>query len=191
MGLQIDVMQNAANGCRAEGRDYLVFHRLVGQILAGPVRAMQSLGNRFQTGEFNDLCPLHGGNLLRTARRALPTVGEQARQAIPAIPFTYTPNRGFITFQPGGDRTLTFPGSDSQNDLGSLYLKPRQGTAVSGGMQSLLIPPSNGQFLWSASTHEATSHAAKGLTSSIAGTSNSLQVLRAETLVPQPSRGLA
>ena len=67
-----------------------------------------------------------------------------------------------VTFEPGGDRTLTFSRSDSQHDLGSLHLEPRQGTAVSGGMQSPLIAPSNGQSLWSASTHEATSHAAKG-----------------------------
>jgi hypothetical protein len=162
MGLQIDVVQNAANRCRADGRDDLVFHRLTGQILTGSVRDMQPLGDRFQTGEFNDLCPLHGGNLLRMARRALATVGEQARQAIPAIPLTNPPNRGFVTFKPGGDRTLTFSSSDRRHDLGSLHLKPRQGTTVSDGMQSPLIPPSDGQFLWSASTHEATSPAAKG-----------------------------
>src|SRR5208283_637648 len=38
MRLQIDIMQNAANRCRADGRDDFVIHRLAGQILAGPVR---------------------------------------------------------------------------------------------------------------------------------------------------------
>ena len=66
-----------------------------------------------------------------------------------------------ITLQPGGDRTLTFPSSDRQHDLGSLHLKPRQGTMVSGGMQSRLIPPSNNQFFWSAPAHEVISHAVK------------------------------
>jgi len=103
-----------------------------------------------------------GRDLLRPSRIALPTVGEQARQAILAIPFTNTPNRGDITFQAVGDRLLTFLSSDSQHDFGSLHLKPRQGTIVSGGMQDLLIPLSNGQFLWSPPTHEVTSHAIEG-----------------------------
>jgi hypothetical protein len=92
----------------------------------------------------------------------LPTVGEQARQAILAIPFTNTPDRGFITFQACSDRTLTFLSSDSQHDLGSLHLKPGQGTTVSGGMEDFLILPSDSQFLWSPPTHEVTSPAIKG-----------------------------
>jgi hypothetical protein len=122
---------------------------------------------------------LHGRNLLRTARIALPPVAEQTRQAIPAISLASPPNRGFITFEPGSDRTLTLPGRDGQHDLGSLHLKPGQGTTMSRGMQSILIPARNYQFLWTASTHEATCHAAVPgpLFTSIADSSNSLQVL--------------
>jgi hypothetical protein len=43
-----------------------------------------------------------------------------------------------------------------------LHLKPRQGTIVSGGLENLLIPPSDGQFRWSTPTHEVTSPAIKG-----------------------------
>src|SRR5271157_619244 len=134
MGLQIDVLQNAANRCRADRRDDLVIHCLAGQVFAGPVRDVQPLGDRLQTGEFNDLGPLHGGNLLRATRIALPAVGEQTRQATLAITFAGPPNRGFVTFEPGGNRTLPFPSSDGQHNLGTLYLEPGQGTALGGGM---------------------------------------------------------
>jgi len=134
MGLQIDVLQNAANRCRADRREDLVVHRLAGQVLTGPVRDVQPLGDRLQTSEFYDLCPLHGGNLLRAARITLPAVGEQTRQAPLAITFAGPPNRGFVTFEPASDRTLPFPSGDGQHNLGTLHLKPRQGTAVGGGM---------------------------------------------------------
>jgi hypothetical protein len=165
MRLQIDVVQDAANRCRTERWDDLVLYCLTGQVLAGPVGDVQPLGYRLQASEFDDLCPLHGGNLLRTAGITLPTVRKQTCQAILAIPLASPPNRGFVTFKPGGDRTLTFPSSDGQHDLGSLDLKPGQGTTMGGGMQSILIPSSNCQFLWSAPTHEATSHAVNGQSS--------------------------
>jgi hypothetical protein len=105
---------------------------------------VQRLGNRFQTSEFNDLCPLHRGNQLGMPRIALPAVGEQTGQTIVAIPLTSPPNRGFVTLQTGSDRTLTFSRSNGQHDLGSLHLKPGQGVTLGGGMQSALIPASNG-----------------------------------------------
>jgi hypothetical protein len=180
MGLQIDIMQNAANRRGANRRDDLVMHRLAGQVLAGPVRDVQALGYRLQTGEFNDLCPLHGGNLLWVAGIALPAVSEQTCQTMLTITITSSPNRGFVTFKPSSDRTLTFPAGDGHHYLGPLHLKPGQGTAVGSGMQSILIRSSNCQFLWLASTHEATSHlpCCQGpLFISIADSSNSLQVL--------------
>jgi hypothetical protein len=162
MGLQIDVVQDAANRCWADSRDDLVSHGLTGQVLAGPVGDVQPLGNWLQAGEFDDLCPLHGGNLLRVARVPLTTIDEQTCQATLAITLAGPPNRGFIAFKAGSDRTLPFSGRDSRHDLGSLDLKPGQGTTVCGGMNSLLISPSNGQFLWSAPTHEVSSHPGNG-----------------------------
>jgi hypothetical protein len=75
MRLQIDIVQDAANRGGAERRDDLVIDRLTSQILAGPVSDMQPLGQRFQAGEFNNLCPLHRRNLLRMAQIVLATVG--------------------------------------------------------------------------------------------------------------------
>jgi hypothetical protein len=165
MRLQIDVAQDAANRCRADRRDDPVVHRLAAKVRTGPVREVQPLGDRLQTGEFDDLSPLHGGNLLRATGIASPAVGEQTGQAIPAIPLAGPPDRGFVTFEPGSDRTLAFPGSDGQQDLGPPHLKPRQATTIGGSMHSALISTSNRQFLRSAPTHEATSHAGKGQSS--------------------------
>ena len=158
MRLQIDIMQNAANRCRADGRDDVVIHRLAGQILAGPVRDVQPLGNRFQASEFNELCPLHRGNLLRMAQVVVPAIGKQIRQASLTIPLAGPPDGGFIALEMGGDRTLPLPSSDSQHDLGSLDLRPGQRTIMSDGRKNILISTSNGQFLRSASPHDATSH---------------------------------
>src|SRR5262249_53013359 len=165
MGLQIDVMQNAANGCRADRSDDLAIRRLAGQFLAGPMGDVHPLGDRLQTGEFNNLRPLHGGNLLRTAGVAFPPVSEQKGQATLPITLAGSPNRGFVTFEPCSDRALPLPSSDGQYDLGALHLKPGQGTALGRDMQSSLIPSSDLQLLGSASTHEATSHAGQGLPS--------------------------
>src|SRR5271154_1043715 len=76
MGLQSDIMQKAANRCRADRRHDLVVHRLAGQIFAGPVGNVQPFGNRLQTGEFNDLSSLHRGNPLWTAQIVLTSVEE-------------------------------------------------------------------------------------------------------------------
>src|SRR5258707_263344 len=165
MGLQIDVVQDAANRCRTDRWDGLVSHRLAGQILAGPVGDVQPLGDRLQTGQLNDLCSLDGGNLLRAACVGLSAIGEQTGQATLAITLAGPPNRGFIAFEPGSDRTLSFSSRDSQHDLGSLHLKPGKGTTVSDAMKSVLIAPSNSQFLWSAPTHEVTSLLMKGQSS--------------------------
>src|SRR5262245_15872090 len=161
VGLQIDAVQDAADRGRADRRNDLVGHRLTGQILAGPVGDVQSLGDRFQAGQFHDLSPLHRGDLLRPTRVALPPIGEQGRQATPAIPLTSPPDCGLITFEAGGDRTLMLSGSDGQHDLGSLHLEPGQGTTMGGGMQRLRIPSADRQFLRSSSPHQAASHAVR------------------------------
>jgi hypothetical protein len=165
MGLQIDIVQDAANRCRANCWDDPVSHRLAGQVLTGPVGDVQPLGDWLQTGQFNDLGPLHGGNLLLTAGVALPAVGEQEGQATLPITLAGSPNRGLVTFEPGSDRALPLPSSDSQDDLGALHLKPGQGTTLGRDMQSSLIPSSDLQLRGSASTHEATSLAGLALPS--------------------------
>ena len=85
-----------------------------------------------------------------------PAIGDQAGQPILAIPLASPPHRGLVTFEPGGDGAGTFPRSDGQHNLGSLHLKPGQGTTVRGGIQSIPVPPSHRQFLWPAPTHEVT-----------------------------------
>jgi hypothetical protein len=162
VGLQVNVVQDAADRGRADRRDDLVSHRLPGQVLAGPVGDVQPLGDRLEAGQLNDLCPLHGGDLLRVARIALTAVGKQARQTGPAIPLASPPNGGLITFEPGGERTLPLPSSDGQDDLGSEHLEAGQGSTMGGGMQRIPIPWGNEQGRWSASTHEGTSHAGEG-----------------------------
>jgi hypothetical protein len=119
VGLQINVVQDAADRGRADCRGDLVSHRLPGQVFARPVRNVQPLGDRLQAGQFNDLCPLHGSELLRVARIALAAVGEQARQTGPAIPLTSPPNRGLVAFEPGGDGALPLPSRNGQDDPGS------------------------------------------------------------------------
>src|SRR5271165_2028375 len=162
MGLQIDVVQDTPNCCRADRREDFVVDGLAGQVLTGPMRDVQPFGNRLQAGEFNDLCSLHGRDLLRMARIALPAITEQARQAILAIPLASPPHRGFITFEPSGDRALTFASGNSQHDLGTLDMEPGQGTAMGGGMQNIRITSNNDQSVGSATTHEVTSDPGEG-----------------------------
>src|SRR5205814_3992180 len=90
-----------------------------------------------------------------------PPIGEQGRQAAPTIPLTGPPDRGLITFEAGGDRTLMLSGSDGQHDLGSLHLEPGRGTTKGGGMQRIRIPSGDRQSLWSSPPHQATSHAVR------------------------------
>ena len=59
--LQVDVVQDPADGPLADGRHDTVGDGLSGQILAGPVSNVQSLGHGLQAGQFDDLGTLQGG----------------------------------------------------------------------------------------------------------------------------------
>lgn len=61
MGLQINIMQQTANRGWANRANDTVLHGLTGQVHARPMRDVQALGNRLQTGQFDDLRPLHRG----------------------------------------------------------------------------------------------------------------------------------
>jgi len=59
--LQVDVVQDPADGPLADGRHNTVGDGLSGQVLAGPVGNVQALGHGLQAGQFDDLGTLQGG----------------------------------------------------------------------------------------------------------------------------------
>ena len=80
--LQIDAMQNTAYGPLADGRDDAVSDRLPGQVLAGPMGNVQSLGYGLQAGQFDDLGTLQGGK----SRSGVPTAwATRERRTTPGV----------------------------------------------------------------------------------------------------------
>ena len=55
-------MEDVSDRPIADGRDDPIFDRLSSQIPAGPVGDVQTLGDRLQASQLNDLSPLEGGN---------------------------------------------------------------------------------------------------------------------------------
>ena len=138
---------------------------------------VQALGDRLQAGQLHDLGPLHRGDPLRATRVASPPVGEEGRQAAPTIPLAGPPDRGLVTFEAAGDRTLMLlPGGDGQDDLRSPHMGPGQGVAMGGGMQRIRIPSGDRQSLRSSPTHRAALMLSEPIVS-IGGPPNSLQEL--------------
>jgi len=58
VGLQVHVVQDPPDSARADGIHDAVGDGLASQVLAGPVGDVQPLGDRLQTGQFDDLSPL-------------------------------------------------------------------------------------------------------------------------------------
>ena len=89
MRLEIDLIEDPADGAGADGRDDAVEDGLAGQILTGPVGDVQALGDRLQAGQFDDLGPLEGGKSGRgvpigvggPAARSAPTARSDGRSA--------------------------------------------------------------------------------------------------------------
>jgi len=61
MRLQVHRVQNATNGTGTDVRYDPIGHGLAGQVLTGPMGDVQPLGDRFKTGQLDDLSPLQGG----------------------------------------------------------------------------------------------------------------------------------
>ncbi len=66
--LEVHAVEDCANGSVADRRDDPILDRLPGQVLAGPVRDVQPLGDRLQAGQADDLRPQEGGKSGRAAR---------------------------------------------------------------------------------------------------------------------------
>ncbi len=60
MRLKVDMAENVSNRSIADDRNDTILDRLAGQILAGPVSDVQSLGDRLQARQSDDLSPLQG-----------------------------------------------------------------------------------------------------------------------------------
>src|SRR5262249_11146059 len=78
VGLQIDVVQDPANGPRADGRNNAVGNDLTSQVLTGPVGDVQTLSHGFQAGQLDDLSALQGGK----SESGVPTAGATAEGRI-------------------------------------------------------------------------------------------------------------
>src|SRR5512135_402986 len=61
MRLQIDLVQDPADGPGTDGRDDSVGDGLIRQVLARPMSDVEAPGHRCQAGQFDDLRPLQGG----------------------------------------------------------------------------------------------------------------------------------
>lgn len=61
--LQVHRVENPTDGAWADGVHDAVGNRLAGQVLAGPVRKVQPLGNWLQASQLDDLSPLEGGEI--------------------------------------------------------------------------------------------------------------------------------
>src|SRR5205823_6173551 len=59
--LQVNGVQDAADGAGADRRDDAVRDGLAGQVGTGPVGDVQAAGDRLQAGEVNDAQPVQGG----------------------------------------------------------------------------------------------------------------------------------
>ena len=59
--LEVNGVEDAADGAGADRRDDPVEDRLAGQVLARPVGDVQALGHGLQAGQLDDLCPFEGG----------------------------------------------------------------------------------------------------------------------------------
>jgi hypothetical protein len=68
MGLEIDAVQDSADGAGAEGRDDAFEDGLAGQVPTGPVGDVQPPGDGLQAGQRDDLRPLEGGKSGRVGR---------------------------------------------------------------------------------------------------------------------------
>ena len=66
--LEVHPVEDHADRPVADGRDDTVFYRLAGQILARPMRDVQSLGDRLQARQPDNLSPLEGGKSGLVAR---------------------------------------------------------------------------------------------------------------------------
>src|SRR4051812_35915321 len=63
--LEIDRIQDPADGAGADRRDDPVEDSLAGQVLTGPVGNVQAPGHRLQAGQGDDLRPMEGGKSAR------------------------------------------------------------------------------------------------------------------------------
>src|SRR5262249_2925301 len=188
-GLQIDVSQNASHGAWADASNDPVRHGLAGQVLAGPVRDVQPFGHGFQTSEFDDLCPLHGGDPQVTPGVALPVIGEQSGEPQIPVALTGSPNGGFVALPLSGKVFSPLAGSNSQDNPGTSDLIPGRRLAVSNPLQLRDIWREDRQHLGLASTHGSTSHVDTGQSISIARYSNLVQLFVPATLEGRrPSR---
>jgi hypothetical protein len=85
--LQVDVVQDPADGSLADRGDNAVSDRLPVQVLAGPVGKMQALGHGLEAGQLDDLGTLQGGKSrsgvpiawVVRGRRIIPSVGSYGK----------------------------------------------------------------------------------------------------------------
>ena len=154
MRLQIDVVQQSADGRGTDRTNDAVRHGLPSQVLAGPMRNVQPLGNRFQAAQLNDLGSLHRRDLLRPSRPALTAIGQQPVQSLPPIALAGSPNGRDAAVQVGGDIPRALASSDSQHDLGAPHLVPGQAVTMSGCAQTVRVGRGKGQHARLTTTHE-------------------------------------
>ena len=76
--LEIHVMEDVSDRPIADGRDNPIFDRLSSQIPACPVGDVQTLGDRLQASQSNDLSPLEGGKSGPVARPVGAVPGDRA-----------------------------------------------------------------------------------------------------------------
>src|SRR5271170_7200785 len=184
MGLQIDIVQDSPHRAWADASNNSIRHGLAGQVIARPMRDVQPFGHRFQTSEFNDLCPLHRSNLQITSRVALPLVSEQARKTQALVPLTGSPDGGFVAVELGSKDFAALAGRDSQNNTRTTHPEPRQRIAMGDPFQFGDVRGANRQYFGSASSHAVppTSRMKDHVPPNTTDSCNLVQVLRPITL---------
>src|ERR1019366_5537786 len=135
MGLQIDILQDSPHRARADASDNPIRPGLAGQVVARPMRDVQSFGDRLQTGEFNDLRPLHRGNLHLPSRVALPLISEQTSKTQALVALTGSPDGGFVAIELGSKEFTAPACRNSQNNARTANLKPRRCVAMGQSLQ--------------------------------------------------------
>jgi hypothetical protein len=126
--LQVDGVQNAADGAGADGRDDAVGDGLAGQVGTGPVGDVQAPGDRLEAGESDNAPPVQGESRAGRPGRA----GQANRPATPG-PHRVDKYGGRCrrrTAHPGSDLAGPLTGRDGPDGAGLADLEPGGGLAA-------------------------------------------------------------
>ncbi len=153
MRLKINVAQNVSHRAGADLGNDSVGPGLPRQIPAGPMRDVQPFGHGLQTCQFNDLRPLHGGDLQIPPRVASPAIREQTGQARVSISLAGSPDGCLRTRQGRRQDDAPLPFRHSKHDVRTTNSKPRPHIAMGNTHQIRFVGNANEQPVWLTSTH--------------------------------------